>query len=219
MKLLARKILLPIGGLLVASFLSAAEHAAPAVGAEAALAKLKEGNARFAGSQVSAAKPTAARRAELAQTQHPFAVVVGCADSRTTPEIVFDQNLGDLFVIRTAGTLVDHHALGSIEYAVEHLGTRLVVVLGHERCGAVKAALASDTAPGHVHSIVRDLQPAVQAAKGQPGDASDRTIAENARLVATRIRREAKLGDHAKDVRIVAGVYDLDTGEVAWVRD
>ena len=113
------------------------------VSPEVALARLKEGNARFVAQAVSAGKPTAARRAETAQTQAPFAIIVGCADSRTAPELVFDQNLGDLFVVRTAGNLVDDHGLGSIEYAVDHLGTRLIVVLGHSRCGAVKAALES----------------------------------------------------------------------------
>src|SRR5205823_9351270 len=117
---------------------------------DAALAKLKEGNLRFAASEVSKGKPTAARRTETAQAQHPFAIIVGCADSRTSPELVFDQNLGDLFVVRTAGNLVDDHALGTIEYGVAHLGARLIVVLGHTSCGAVKAALESDHAPGHV---------------------------------------------------------------------
>ena len=140
------------------------------VSPDAALARLKAGNARFVANPVSKGKPTAARRAETAQTQHPFAIIVGCADSRTAPELVFDQNIGDLFVVRTAGNLVDDHGLGSIEYAVDHLGTRLIVVLGHERCGAVKAAMASATAPGHVNSLVRDIQPAVEAAKTEKGD-------------------------------------------------
>jgi carbonic anhydrase len=132
---------------------------------------------------------------------------------------VFDQNIGDLFVVRTAGNLINDHALGSIEYAVAHLGSRLIVVLGHERCGAVKAALASETAPGHVGSLVRDIQPAVKAAKGKAGDATDTTIAENARLVATKIQAEAALGELAKEVRIVSAVYDLDTGKVEWAKD
>src|SRR4051794_11106241 len=91
------------------SFALGADHAAPSVGAEAALARLKEGNARFAGSKMSSSKPTAAKRAETAQGQHPYAIVLGCADSRTAPEIVFDQSIGDLFVVRTAGNLVDDH--------------------------------------------------------------------------------------------------------------
>ncbi len=201
------------------TFVFGADHPAPSVDADAALAKLKEGNARFSSSKVSQGKPTAAKRAETAQAQHPFAIVLGCADSRTAPEIVFDQNIGDLFVVRTAGNLVDEHALGSIEYAVDHLGARLIVVLGHTRCGAVTAALASDTAPGHVQSLVRDIQPAVKAAKGKDGNVTDLTVAENARLMAAKIRNEASLGEFAKEVHIISGVYDLDTGKVEWAKD
>lgn len=201
------------------AFVFAADEHAPAVGADAALTKLKEGNARFAASKVSESKPTAAKRAETAQSQHPFAIILGCADSRTAPEIIFDQNIGDLFVVRTAGNLVDDHALGSIEYAVDHLGARLIVVLGHERCGAVTAALASASAPGHVESLVRDIQPAVVATKGKNGDATDLAVAENARLMAAKIRSDASLGEHAKDVRILSGVYDLDTGKVEWAKE
>jgi carbonic anhydrase len=203
----------------VVALVLAAEHPAASVSADAALAKLKEGNLRFASSEVSRSKPTAARRAETAQEQHPFAIILGCADSRTAPELIFDQNLGDLFVIRTAGNLVDDHALGSIEYAVAHLGARLVVVLGHQRCGAVKAALESDHAPGHIESLVRDIQPAVKAAKGKPGDALSATVTENARQVAAQIKAKAALGDLAKEVRIVSAVYDLDTGKIDWAND
>ncbi len=181
-----------------------------------ALARLKAGNARFVAQHVSTGKPTAARRAETAQTQEPFAIVVGCSDSRTPPELVFDQNIGDLFVVRTAGNLVDDYGLGSIEYAVDHLGTRLIVVLGHERCGAVKAAMASATAPGHVNSLVHAIQPAVEAAKTEKGDPLANAVKANARLMAEKIRKEAELGEHKSEVRIVTGYYDLDTGVVEW---
>jgi carbonic anhydrase len=201
------------------AFLFAADPPVASVGPDAALVRLKEGHARFATNKVSKGKPNAAKREETAKAQHPFAIIVACADSRTAPEIVFDGNIGDLFVVRTAGNLVDEHALGSIEYAVGHLGARLIVVLGHQRCGAVIAALASDTAPGHVQSLVRDLQPAVQAAKGKPGDALDNTIAENARLVAAKIRKEAELGELGKEVQIVSAVYDLDTGRIEWAKE
>ena len=191
-----------------------ADHPVASVSADAALAKLKEGNARFVSSKVSQGKPTAARRAEIAQGQHPFAIILGCADSRTSPEIIFDQNIGDIFVDRNAGNLVDDHTLGTIEYGVEHLGVRLIVVLGHERCGAVQAAVASDTAPGHIQSLVRDIQPAVQAVKGKPGDTVHLAVAENARLMAEEIRSKANFGDLAKDVKIIPAVYDLDSGKV-----
>src|SRR6266581_3615229 len=197
-----------IACLSIASLVLAADPPAASVSADAALAKLKEGNLRFATSEVSKGKPTAARRKETAQAQRPFAIIVACADSRTGPELVFDQTLGDLFVIRTAGNLIDDHALGTIEYGVGNLGARLIVVLGHQRCGAVKAALASDHAPGHIASLVRDLQPAVIAAKGKPGDAMHATTAENARQVAAQIKAKAELGDLAKDVQIISAVYN-----------
>jgi carbonic anhydrase len=197
----------------------AADPTTPSVGPDEALSRLKAGNERFAQSKVSTGKPVAARRAETAKDQHPFAIVVGCADSRTAPEIIFDQNIGDLFVIRTAGNLVDDYALGSIEYAVEHLGARLIVVLGHARCGAVKAALAGGSAPGHINSLVRDIQPAVAATKGKEGDALANAIHENDAQVAKRIRSQAHLGEFASQVRIVKGYYDLDTGKVEWTAE
>ena len=194
----------------------ASDPTTPSVGPEEALSRLKVGNERFAQSKVSTSKPVAARRAETAKDQHPFAIIVGCSDSRTAPEIIFDQNIGDLFVIRTAGNLVDDYALGSIEYAVDHLGTRLIVVLGHVRCGAVTAALAGGSAPGHINSLVRDIQPAVAATKGKEGDALANAIHENDAEVAAKIRKQAQLGELASQVRIVEGYYDLDTGKVEW---
>src|SRR6267142_4196413 len=181
-----RSLIISISLCSFAVLLFAKDHPEASVGADDALARLKEGNARVATSTVSTEKPTAAKRAETAQAQHPFAIILACADSRTAPEIVFDQNIGDLFVIRTAGNLVDDHALGSIEYAVAHAGARLIVVLGHTSCGAVTAALESDHAPGHIQSLVRDIQPAVKAAKGKPGDALSATVTENARQVAAQ---------------------------------
>jgi carbonic anhydrase len=214
------KSLLPaLALLLTAGPLSAADHKEfTPVEPDAAIAKLLAGNARYASKSMSSEKPTAKARAATAQGQHPFAIVVGCADSRTSPEIIFDQNIGDLFVIRTAGNLVDDYALGSIEYAVEHLGARLVVVLGHERCGAVKAAVASGSAPGHVGSIVKEIRPAVTAVQKYPGDVLVNSINENIYRGADKICRKAVLGDKAPSVRVVRAVYDLDTGTVDWLK-
>jgi len=197
---------------------SAADHAAPAVSPDDALTRLKIGNHRFASSSMSESKPTAARRAATSGGQHPFAIIVGCADSRTAPEIIFDQDIGDLFVVRTAGNLVDDYALGSIEYAVAHLGPRLIVVLGHQNCGAVQAALSGGDAPGHIHSLVHAIQPAVDAARGKPGDPLANAIHENDALVAEKIRHKARFGDLAAQVRVVEGYYDLHTGRVEWAR-
>lgn len=184
-----------------------------------ALHRLQEGNHHFVSARISSRKPTAARRHETAKEQHPFAVIVGCADSRTSPEILFDQNIGDLFVIRTAGELVDNYALGSIEYAVEHLGARLIVVMGHEKCGAVKAAIASDSAPGHIANLVHDIQPAVALAKNQSGDPVRNAVIDNAQLIAQKICQEADFGEHAKEVKVVTAYYHLDSGQVEWPKE
>lgn len=198
---------------------TAADPTTPSVAPAEALSRLKAGNKRFANSKVSAGKPVASRRAKTAQEQHPFAIIVGCADSRTAPEIIFDQSIGDLFVVRTAGNLVDNYALGSIEYAVAYLGARLIVVLGHERCGAVKAALGGGSAPGHINALVREIQPAVTATKGMEGDALANAVHENDARVAAKIRKRAQLGELASQVRIVEGYYDLDTGKVRWTAE
>ena len=219
MKTRQTTITLVVSTLLAAHAVCAAAGEPAPVGADEALDKLKSGNKRFVDNKVTAGKPVADRRAGTAESQHPFAAIVGCADSRTGPELVFDQSVGDLFVVRTAGNLVDEHALGSIEFAVQNLGVRLIVVMGHERCGAVKAAMQTATAPGHINSLVRDIQPAVKAAKDKPGDALDVTIKENARQVAAKIRSGANLGEMSKSVRVVVGVYDLDTGKVEWVSE
>lgn len=210
---------LAAAAILAAHLVLFAAEPVTSVSPDAALALLQAGNQRFVGSKTPDGKSEAVRRAETAQAQHPFAIVVGCADSRTAPELVFDQHVGDLFVVRVAGNLAGEHALGSIEYAVEHLGTRLIVVLGHERCGAVQAALTTATAPGNINSLVRDIQPAVKATKGKPGDLVALTVLENAQQVAAKIRREAKLGELARSVRVVVGIYDLDTGKVIWAKE
>jgi carbonic anhydrase len=205
-----------MAAVMMGSLAFASDPVVPTITPDEALNRLKAGNERFASSKDSTSKPVAARRAETALGQNPFATIVGCADSRTAPEIVFDQGIGDLFVIRTAGNLVDDYALGSIEYAVEHLGVRLIVVLGHERCGAVTAALASASAPGHINALVRDIQPAVAAAKGKEGDKLANAIHENDAAVAAKIRKQAQLGELGAQVRVVEAYYDLDTGKVEW---
>jgi carbonic anhydrase len=215
MKLIIRKFVL-LAALTLTGWAMAGDHATDSISAEEALGRLQKGNERFASSKVSTAKPVAAKRAETVKGQHPFAIIVGCADSRTAPEIVFDQNIGDLFVVRTAGNLVDEYALGSIEYAVEHLGSRLIVVLGHARCGAVTAAVDGGAAPGHIASLVRDIQPAVAASKGREGDPLANAIHENDAEVATKIRKDAELGEFTSKVQIVEAYYDLDTGRVEW---
>jgi carbonic anhydrase len=167
------------------------------------------------------AADAAKRREELAKSQHPFAIIVGCADSRVPPELVFDQGLGDLFVLRVAGNVVDDHSLGSIEYAVDHLAVRLVVVLGHQSCGAVKAAketiAANGKAPGHIQSLVTAIQPAVKAAGKADLEA---TIEVNVKHVAQMLRSSMpvlKPKVDSGELQIVGAKYSLDTGAVRFL--
>lgn len=181
------------------------------------LKSLLEGNKRYAASQMESPNCDSARRAEVAQAQHPKAIVVSCSDSRVPPEIVFDQGVGDLFVVRTAGEVVDDVALGSIEYAVEHLHAKLILVLGHQRCGAVAATLGGGEVPGHIGKIVEAIKPAVEKGKEKEGDKLTNCIVVNAKTVAEKIRATAPIiSEHVKDglVRVVGGYYDLDTGLV-----
>jgi len=195
---------------------------APKVSPTEALARLTKGNRRWIADQLEHPRQTAKRRAQVAIKQHPFAIVLCCADSRTSPEIVFDQGLGDLFVVRVAGNIIDDHAIGSIEYGVDHLGAQLIVVLGHERCGAIEAArdtiAAGGNAPGHIQSLVRALAPAVKATKGQDAEATARA---NEQLVAKELRKtEPFLKKLVKKgtISVRAAHYDLDTGAVEFLK-
>jgi carbonic anhydrase len=188
---------------------------APAKAVPDALTALVEGNKRFTTGQVTHPNQSAARRHGVAAAQKPFAIIVGCADSRVPPELVFDQGLGEVFVVRAAGEVVDDVGLGSIEFAVAKLGARLVVVLGHERCGAVEAALKGGAVPGHIGVVVDAIKPAISSASSEPGDTLDNAIRDNVRAVVARLRSsEPVLAPMVRDgsLRVVGAVYDLDTG-------
>lgn len=196
-------------------------HAAGAVGADEALERLLAGNKRYADARVNHPNQTTWRREGLATTQHPFAVILGCSDSRVPPELLFDQGLGDLFVIRVAGNIATDAAKGSIEYAVEHLGSPLVVVLGHERCGAVGATVDAvtkgATVPGHLPSLVDPIRPAVQRVQAASGDLLDNAVRANVDLVVATLKATRPILteelEHGK-IKIVGMRYDLDTGRV-----
>lgn len=166
------------------------------------------------------AAEAAKRRAELTKSQHPFAIIVSCSDSRVPPEIVFDQGLGDLFVLRVAGNVIDDHSLGSIEYAVDHLAVRLIVVLGHQRCGAVKAAketiAAKTKAPAHIQSLVTAIQPAVESTVK---DDLEATVEANVKNVTQTLRSSVPILKPKVDsgeLKVVGAYYSLDTGSVAF---
>jgi carbonic anhydrase len=189
------------------------------VSPDEALERLMQGNARFVSGHLTHAGPEeiAEARSSVSKGQSPFAVIVGCSDSRVGPEIVFDQGLGDLFVVRTAGEVVDSAALGSVEYAVEHLGSSLIVVLGHESCGAVAAAVAEAKAPGHIAAVLEAIEPAVKQTKGNPGDPVENAVRAQALDVAKQLQgAEPILSERVQSgkLKIVAARYDLSTGKV-----
>ena len=173
------------------------------------------GNRRYVAGEMKHPGQSAKRRAEVAGGQAPFAVVLGCSDSRVPPEIIFDAGLGDLFVIRVAGNIIDDVVLGSIEYAAARLGTPLVVVLGHASCGAVTAAVAGGDAEGHLPSVMSAIRPAVEKAACRPGDVTDHAIRANARLVVEQMtERSPVLAGRVRAgmLQIIAAYYDLATG-------
>ena len=179
-------------------------------------------NERFVSDEITVKDFSDANLKELAKGQAPFAVIVTCSDSRVPAELLFDQGVGDIFVIRVAGNVIDPVALGSVEYAVEHLGSPLVVVLGHQGCGAVKAAVAGGKALGSIGSILAMLKPSVSAAKAS-GAKGDAQIAETA--ADMNVDRMLKLLEKspiieealkAKELKLVGAKYILDNGEVNW---
>jgi carbonic anhydrase len=191
--------------------------------ADQALDLLKKGNADFKTDTPSRAATGRERRETVARGQTPFAVVVACADSRVAPELLFGRGLGELFIVRNAGNMIDTAAMGSIEYAVGVLGTPLVVVLGHERCGAVAAALdvvtKNATFPGSIGRMIEPIVPAVLVAQAKkPEDLLDASIRANVARTVARLRTttEPTLRDPlaARSLRIVGATYDLDDGSV-----
>jgi carbonic anhydrase len=196
--------------------------------ADQALQMLKEGNQKFVADNPSAAPVNRGRRSEIAQGQTPFVAVLSCSDSRVPPEILFGRGLGELFVIRDAGNTIDTAGLGSIQYAVAALGVPLVLVLGHERCGAVDAALSivekNATFPGGIGPMVEPIVPAALAAKAAaPANASredvlDLAVRENVRRTVARLRASPDpiFAEPLKSgkLRVVGARYDLDDGEV-----
>ncbi|MDI9612605.1 MAG: carbonic anhydrase [Acidobacteriota bacterium] len=180
----------------------------PRVSAAEGLERLLSGNRRYASGRGVHPHQDPAWREENVSGQHPFAVVLGCSDSRVPPEILFDCGLGDLFVVRTAGHCLDEAAFGSIQYAVEHLGVPLVVVLGHARCGAVTSALENEPVEGHMKYLIDRLRPVIDALP-PPGDL-ERAIAENVRRTVAELKSEA----WAREVTVLGLHYDLQSGRV-----
>jgi carbonic anhydrase len=181
------------------------------------LKRLMEGNKRYVDIKYAHPHQTKYRRDLMAKGQHPFAIVLSCSDSRVPPEVVFDRGLGDLFVVRVAGNIADDAAIGSIEYAAEHLHAPLLLVLGHERCGAVDATVKGGEVPGHIGSLTRAIAPAVEKAKGKPGDLLDNAVRANVEMVTAKLAASKPILAalvHEGKLKVAGARYDLDTGVV-----
>jgi len=175
-----------------------------------ALERLMDGSKRYETAKQTYPHQTAARRQALRKGQKSFALILSCADSRVPPELIFDQGLGDLFVIRVAGHAVDDTVLASVEFAVLLLDVSLVMVLGHSQCGAVEAACGGGELPGNMSKLVATIQPAVAAAKKLPGDLAENAVKTNAKMTAEKLLvRSSLLRQSASDdqVKIVVALY------------
>src|SRR5215813_1039303 len=196
------------------------QQAETKVTAESALAELKAGNDHHARHQYQHPHETAARQRELASAQSPHAQILSCSDSRVPPEIIFDQGLGDLFVIRVAGNVATDTELGSLEYGAEHLHIPLIVVLGHEHCGAVTATVEGGPPEGHISALVNLIKPAVEKTRGLPGDPVANAVRANVEMVVKQLRSStpilSEMVAHGQ-LKIVGAVYSLDTGKVSWL--
>lgn len=187
-----------------------------------ALQLLSEGNNRFSSGSILPKDMSSARRTELAiNGQHPFAVIVSCSDSRVSPEDLFDQALGDLFVVRVAGNVITPVELGSVEYAVEHLNVPLVMVLGHEKCGAVTAAVEGGELTGSIAVIADKIQPAIEQVRDNTLT-QDALIEESSRLNvlnALKDIRQSLIIQHAlgENLKLYGGMYGLETGQIQWI--
>lgn len=214
----------PFGrGALAAPPPGTAVPAPPSLTPDQALAALKQGNREFLAGRVPRQDPDGRRRLEIARAQYPIAVLVSCSDSRVPPELLFGRGLGELFIIRNAGNTIDTVAMGSLEYAVAELNVPLVVIMGHERCGAVSAAVSvvqeGTTFPGSIGNMVEPIIPAVlDARRNNPADLLDASVRANVRRTVARLREfsEPMVLDRLKQrkLRIIGARYDLDDGNV-----
>lgn len=199
--------------LILASVLVRADQpAATGVTPKAALKIIMDGNKRFVEGEPDRPNQSPAHRAKVAMKQTPHTVVITCSDSRLSPELIFDQGLGDLFVVRTAGNTLDAENTGSVEYATAVLGSRLVVVLGHDKCGAVDAAMKGGKLPGNLPAVIKPIQQTVRK-----GATLDQSIIANVKAVKAKLSSSNKLtADMVKSgqIAVKGAVYDMASGTV-----
>jgi len=195
----------------------------PPTSPDDALTRLIQGNQRYMQGAPIHPNQSAERQAEVAQGQHPWAAILGCIDSRVPPELVFDQGLGDMFVARTAGQVIDNAVLGSLEYAVEE-GVKLLMVLGHQSCGAIKATISTLQTGGHpegqIAFLVQAIKPAVTAAQSQPGDLLNNAITANVLQELEYLQSSSEIISSAVDqggLKLLGAIYDLQGGAVSLI--
>jgi carbonic anhydrase len=223
-----RQLLVTAGGIGLANYIAptrtgACSDATPAMTTRTAIARLKLGNKRFVDGKPKHFHENSAWRESLVSGQNPFAVILGCADSRVPTELVFDQGFGDLFVIRNAGNVVMEDVMGSVEYAALHLKTRLVVVMGHEGCGAVTAALKSREEraiePPELQQVLRLIDPAIANLDPHAEDVVKEAVEANVRWTVKNSVRIQKQRNHpqASSLAFVGAVYELKSGKVRFL--
>ena len=220
---IGRRDFLKLGGAIVAlssplmpSAVAQQESTQQPISPTLALQELIEGNSRFVQDHRQNPHQSRLRLAEIATEQHPFASILCCADSRVPAEMIFDAGLGDLFVVRIAGNVVSPRVMGSLEYSTKILGSQLIVILGHERCGAVTAAVEDTLEDGEIGTFVADIKPALARVKDLEGDRINNAVIANVQY-QLEVLNKSKLLTHLVTqgkLQIVGGWYDLDTGEV-----
>jgi carbonic anhydrase len=225
------RLLRQTGSLFLAALLVSAAHARASdaaaernAGLQAeprfALEELKVGNERFATGRSNNPRRSPEEVRAVAKGQKPFAIIVSCSDSRVPSEIIFDQGLGDLFSVRTAGQVSTYASWGSIEYAHAVLGANLIVVLGHTHCGAVSAACEVPKVPGHIVGLINDIKPAADRARNQPGDLLENAVVENVRMQVEKLKSlEPVLAEsvRAGKLEVIGAVYELESGRVRFL--
>lgn len=199
-------------------------HHSDVIDARQAMQLLVDGNQRFIANNILKKDLSSQKREELSKGQKPFAVILTCSDSRVPPELIFDQGLGNIFVIRTAGNIVDQISLGSIEYGVEHLNAPLLIVMGHEHCGAVKATVDGGEAPGCINALINKIKPSVE--KVRAAGACGNTLyeqSEDENIYATIADiKKSHIVEHlvaGRKLKVIGAKYKLDTGEVVFFPD
>ena len=220
-----RKLLLSailIFSLLITANTCSANHNSENLSAEEALEKLIKGNQRFVELEQKHPDEDRKRRKEMLKGQHPFVVILSCSDSRVPPELIFDQGLGDIFEIRNAGNVLDDHVIGSIEYAVMHCGVKLIVIMGHQDCGAIAATLSGVSETKYIKSLEDSIQPAVADCKKKGLEVnSDNVVkAHVMQDINELLTQDTELVKYMKkhNVQIIPAYYHLDTGKVDFIK-